>query len=435
VNNAKGGGVWDDLCSSIVPEWIDAGIGMEFTTFTRPGCPGPKSDVQTKNSYFKVRNMYGKESECRLFSLNIEKDAESILKALRFSMIYFPELTNFKSKTVFTASVPQLRMMNLPASKHQWISDTNPSDDGEESWIYKLFWDERTDPKHPEPVFQKGLNVIHVNWDDNPYLTEEDKAEIRGICGNDDDLYDRYVRGQWKSGGLRERHFKNYFSRDKHVIGCADSQDEEKWEVITPTKMCHELCTGWDLGDTNLAACIFEKVNPGSENYYYAVLDELVRVKSTSSLEDFVLEFMRKMEVLESQLDHKVMWSNWSDSQATDQYKANINGMDAMVVRAVSEGKIDLIGVPKGAGSVGKRISMAKRLFMKDKIFISANCKYIIEMLSELRKGSKPGEEVGRSDKFKHAFDALTYGLQMEEMYELQSNTLTNNMPRSQVIV
>lgn len=435
IPNAKGGGVWDDLLNDIMPEWIENMPGMEYTTFDGNGKPGAKTDVQSKSAYFKVKNFYGKESECRLFSLNNEMDIEAKLKSARFSMIYFPELSNFHSREVLAKSVPQLRMIGLPFHQHQWIADTNPAEEGEESWIYKVWYQERVDPTPKEPEIVKELELIEVGWNDNPYLTEMDRAEIRYHCNYDEILYDRYVKGLWVAGGMRERIFRNTWRPEVHIIGNAEETDETKWEVIQPSENCIELCTGWDLGNVNSAAVLLEKVNPNMPQFYFTILDEQAWIKENMPLDDFVLEFLPRMDLLEKMLGKKVSWNHWSDDQALKQYKSSIGGVDALVVRNASQGRIELVGAPKENGSVEKRVNLVKRLLVKNKLFVSANCKQTIEMFRELRRGNKPGEFIARTgDKYKHIFDAISYAIQMETINELFENIHPQSEPRSAVI-
>jgi len=423
IPNAKGGGVWDDLVQIVMPEWILANIGMSYATMDGNGVPGCKVDVTTKQVYFRINNMHGGESECRLFSLNNEDEVESKLKSTRFSMIYFSELSNFKTREVFSTSVPQLRMINLSRECHQWIADTNPSDEGEESWIYKVWYKERLVHDHPRPSFQKELCLIEMFWEDNPFLTEDDREEIRAICNYDDLLFDRYVKGIWATGGLRERHFKNYWRPAVHVVGDADHPDREQWEIALPSKDCISLIGGWDLGDINPAVVLLERVDSVKDGLsYFTVLDEIVRIGEAISTEEFTFEVMEHMEALEKIIGHKVEWNHWSDEQAIKQWRAAIGGMEASLVAKASGQEIILQGAPKEPGSVRLRVNMLKRLLARNRIFVSAHCFRVREMFLELRKGKGELDYVMRSNNaHKHPFDALSYALQMELIYEIDS--------------
>ena len=122
-------GVWEDLMRFVLPEWLESGIGMKFTTKDGSGRPGPRVDPITDDIFFRVTNYWGEEAELRLASLKSDDDVEAKVKSTRFSMLYFSELSNFKHRNVFVTSIPQLRMMHLDRKYHQWIADTNPSED------------------------------------------------------------------------------------------------------------------------------------------------------------------------------------------------------------------------------------------------------------------------------------------------------------------
>lgn len=409
-------GVWEDLMRFVLPEWLNSGIGMKFTTKDGSGRPGPRVDPITDDIFFRVTNYWGEEAELRLASLKSDDDVEAKVKSTRFSMLYFSELSNFKHRKVFVTSIPQLRMMHLDRQYHQWIADTNPSEEGPHSWIYKIFYEERTAKDHPKPNFQKDIGLIEVFWKDNPTFSQEDREEIESLCAHDPELFDRYARGLWTAGGLQERHFKDLFVQGKHVLGDVSSMNQENWEIISPSETCFELVVGWDTGDVNHAAIIFESVrNVEDGSFYFSILDECIWNHVQRPLEEFVWEVTEKMERLEKMLGRKVVWSHWSDESVIKHYRGSAGAFDAMVIYKASKERIMLQGVPKTPGSVQTRVQILKQLLSKDQVFISAQCTHTIDMFNNLRKGRTPAEYVPKfNNEHKHPFDALTYGLQME---------------------
>ncbi len=74
----------------------------------------------------------------------------------------------------------------------------------------------------------------------------------------------------------------------------------------------------------------------------------------------------------------------------------------------------------KPEGSVKLRVKILKLLIDQKRIKISANCKGVIRMLKDLKKGKSRLNFVV-SDENKHLFDALTYPLMVLCAEELKS--------------
>jgi phage terminase large subunit len=139
----KEGGVWADLIEMTVPEWINSnmvginGLPLEYVSENR-GIPGPRMDSATRTSSFRIRNYYSGESELIHLSLDNVAEVEAKFKGTRYSMIWFSELSEFDSLNVFTSTIQQLR---IGLWEHQqFIADTNPAVEGEDSWIYQLWY-------------------------------------------------------------------------------------------------------------------------------------------------------------------------------------------------------------------------------------------------------------------------------------------------------
>jgi len=453
MKNSKEGGTWSDMQRYILPEWINANIGLYYTTFSNEGTPGPKIIGDTRTPYFKIRNRYGTESECRLFSLDHVPDIVDKVKEQRFSCIYFSELMKFEDRLVLSATMPCLRMMHLRTDQHLWLADTNPSEEGDQSWIYKLWYQERLwsyedyvehckrDSIEPDSEadfkeFQSCLELIEMYPEDNIKLDPQVLRELKRHCQYDKGLYDRDVRGLWVYGdGDASRHFRATFNPEVHVLGSAESLDEDEWTVIKPSPASVELITGWDPGDVNHAAVIIDETLVNNKKHF-AVLEDLENIKQEVSIQDFTLAFMEKLEAIEADMGRKYsLERSYSDASAIEKYIAAGDTFAKFEVLAASNSRIDLIGVPKPSGSVRIRVKLIKQLLAEKRLLISANCSAVIRMLRDLKKGKGALNYVVQ-DKNKHIFDALSYPLLMECAEELlmQNDRLTVGVRRPLLI-
>jgi hypothetical protein len=131
-----------------------------------------------------------------------------------------------------------------------------------------------------------------------------------------------------------------------------------------------------------------------------------------------------KMEALEQHIGRPVVWRHWSDESALNRWRASSGAIDQLIVHAASNGKIRLEGCPKEPNSVIKRMSLLKRLMIKNQFYVSAQCANLIDTFTNLRKNMKAGMAgVAVGDPLKHVLDALTYGLTMETWDEMQDQT------------
>lgn len=441
MKNSKEGGPWSKLHRNILPEWIKAGIGIQYTTRTSEGRPGPKVTGDTRTPFFKIRNCHGGESECFLFSLDYVEDVEDKLKEMEFSMIYFSELDKFNSRKVLSVALPSLRMSHLRYDQQMWLADTNPSEEGEGSWIYEVWYVEKnlsydeykirqaemgreTMPERLFLQFQAGLRLVEIKPEENPWLDPRQLDELKTTYAYDPGLYARYVEGKWIYGdGDRSRHFRGFFKPNLHIIGNCESSNPDDWEYANPGRNCFELITGWDLGDTNHAACILEKTIINGKSHF-TMLDELVSLGEDISNEEFTLAFMELIDNLEFNAGKQFdLDRSWSDSSSIEKYSATGDTYPYLQVESASKGRIYLKRGPKKVpGSVQMRVKLLKQLLHQGRIKISAHCKFAIKMFKELKKGLSSLQYIPQGDENKHIFDALTYALLMECYEELEMN-------------
>jgi hypothetical protein len=276
--------------------------------------------------------------------------------------------------------------------------------------------------------FQKGLQLIEMFPEDNLRIDPRVLTELKMQCGYDKGLYDRDVLGKWVFGdGDASRHFRASFNEVIHVAGHAESPNEDEWEVIKPSPTSVELVTGWDTGDTNHAAVIID-TRIEKTKLCFCVLDELESIKQNVSLEDFTLAFLDIIKEIEHDMGVSYnLEQAYSDMAAIEKYSSTANSYPALEIKAASNGRLDLIGVPKPEGSVRLRVKILKQLLFQNRIKISANCKAIRRMLKDLKKGKSHLNYVV-PDENKHIFDALTYPLMIlcaEELKTFEERIVT----------
>ena len=417
IRSMTDGGIWQDLLEVALPIWFESGIGIEFTTTDPQGMPGPKTHYTPKTLLFRVRNMHGGESELKLISLEHDQEVKAKLKQSRWSLIWFSELSLFKSADVFRTSIMQLRMVHLKPWQMLWIADTNPSEEGVSSWIYKQWYLKQ--PTKENEIFCKSLRLIEVHLDDNPFIADGEKEYQRSLYKDDPGEFDREVDGKWTRGhGNKGKHFADVFIERAHVVGGGEGETDQ----INVSKNTDTLYVGWDLGTVNHSAVILEKniVQINNQEWtVWNVLDCLLYLGEQKTVSEFTLDFMLKMQEVQDINKRKMHFYHWADDSALNVYKGTAAGYDYLEVKAASNDAINLNGVQAPSGSVRMRVKLLRRLLRENRLWVSSRCTAVIEMLKECREGTTAKEYVD-NDLHKHTFDALTYPIYMESAYELQ---------------
>lgn len=445
TGSATDGGVWLDMVNEddgIVQQWCDARVMghdedtvFEYTTRNKEGKPGPISDGKTRTIYFRIRNYYGGESELRLISLQHEHEIAARFKSTRFSLMWFSELSNFNDPKVFSTSWEQLRMRHLQKHRHLWIADTNPAEEGEDSWIYKQFikkeldkalLDQIKEDDHARNMYESSMRRIHFQMSDNPYLTKTQIAIKRAHYAHDPGELARNCDGEWTKGhGNQGKHFADLFIPTIHVIGDEDSTIE-----VHPTTTT--LYTGWDIGSVAWHSMgIMEKrvvIDPKTQTEFsiWSVLDEVFSEHEQIQIGELGVRMLDKMNAIEEKYNRKFDWRHWSDESALNVFRASSGTFDYWEIQNATGGKIILNGVPRPDGSVVSRVRIIRRLLADRRLFIAGRCKEVISMMKLLRRGTPPGEgSIKRGsnyvawDRHKHTFDWISYVLFMECGHEL----------------
>lgn len=418
---ATDGGSWTDLIQ-IAREWIasgmlsDTGEPIDFTSFIRGEEEGgPKLDSKSRTPFFRIRNMHGGESECRLFSLDNENEIEAKVKGLRLSAAWCVELSTFKSERVMKLTISRLRSLHVAYEDQFWIADTNPAEEGKAHFAYKVFYQERTNPDHPDKEYQANLGLIEIFLEDNTKLDPRERRELESLYRDNPDEYDRFVLGLWPEGSSVRREAFADLVTDFHFLD----------QPIDVDRNTETLITGWDPGAKNSAFVLLEHRLINGLSYWMA-LTEVVVLDTEISITDFTFQCME--EIIRLQDFYRSRWGDtfpgfnyvhWSDNSATAYYRPQIGDFDAALVKKASGDQIELQGVEKPDGSVAEDVRMIRTLLREKRLFVGSNCPEIRKMLKQIKKGSR--HEIDPTDPLKHIFDALRYPIRAETLEDLNT--------------
>lgn len=421
--NLKAGaeGTYDDLTKpeGRVSEWVEGLRSAGFKVTKEP-----TFETDTKMRYFRIRNRHGTESEIQVHSIDREDKVAVRFKQMRFSLIYMCEADGFKNLDTMLYLSDQLRVEHLPYEAHQFLIDCNPADEGEDHFLFQKF--QLTDLGRSSDCTDPEYASFHFVMDDNPFIPEQEKQDVFKKWSYDQEKLDRFYYGLWrrsKEGAVFERQFKP----EIHVIGSIQSPNPEEHTILTPDASCFELPSGWDLGDSTNHALIVGAKRVVDKLPVFDIIDEWFSNDSNTTPEDIVRIWIEKEErwakyMKQAHSKDKLVWHQWSDSSAMRRLTAASNSMAGELSR-VSGGRVNLIGVRKQPGSVETRINMLQRLLFEDRIFVSASCTHVIDMLKYIKflptSSKKQVRQIDRYNKWKHILDALTYMLSYESAMEL----------------
>lgn len=433
IRSIKSSGVWQDLVTSEIGirQWLRAGIGFEYDT-------EPKITGDTKMSFFRIRNMYGTTSECQVHSLEHDHEVEQKFKGTRYTMFYLPEADLFKSESVLQILADQLRSETVAFADYQILLDCNPAEEGEEHWIHRSFYRKCGEDGEPfSKTRAEKYQYYEFFLEDNPYISEEEKQDIRDQYAHDKIKQARYVFGKWErdtAGGV----FEDVWSEQRHVVGSTNGPKDD-WQILIPNQYSHEFSVGLDTGDVNHAASFICPRETDTETIF-DLIDELVVVDRQISLADFTEGLLEKKDSWEKIVrdlygaNHKIVWRYWSDPSAAERYRSAADSFDAKIIRNVSDGQIVLGFASKGAGSVKRRKDLLRRLLFQNRLLVSAQCRSHIEMFRYLKPGPSQAEPVQRSSVHKHCFDSLTYCLMNEAPAELDKRNQATVIRKPRII-
>lgn len=476
-------GIWKDFTEVIIPKWIGGNFGMQWVRrpFIMGSTKKPTCEItNVKILDYDVSGLDPKDYEknadelrelgattiIQLESLKVEEEAEDRFKPRRYSCIYVPELSSFRYRKTFDTWTECLRLIGLPSDKHLFLADTNPADEGVDSWIYQVWFelmDMETDDVDPQELALRD-NLARVDFDisDNIFDTPGRIAELKAKYYHDKDLYDRYINGKWVTAS-EDAIFHTVYRPHVHEVGEQETPANKEPETMVPEENCFELKGGWDLGVTNSAFCIAERVYriekkvvgvdiepvngepPGrvveKRVPVFKFIDELVVTGESFSMEDFVLEALKKIQYWERFIGRPISWRHWSDRSAFDMHNPVTTRYHHQIVFDASSGKITLEAVQRGPGSVAQRVDLWKKCLFDDRLFFSrTNCPRTIQMNKSIKRGKSSVAVISKGSVHKHPFDAASYILSAEIPEELQREVIKNLLaqrrkPESQVAV
>lgn len=422
-------GFWELLTESIIPEWIAGEFGMDWAPRGRPRQKGT-----TKKLVCAVMNKYGNVSKIQLDSIKEERDVEKNFFNRYFSMIYVSEAALVMRKySTYVALLSCFRRKGVEQDDYVYLLDTNPGPLGEDEHLYKTFYVLRVQNAEmltpTEQIQQKGLRLLEIFLDDNPYLSMERKEEIKSTYRDDPELWARYGLGQWRKvtvGAL----FAGAFLPAIHLVGEERSEIEE---ILVPEPNCVELMTGWDFGPVNPVVEICEEFfcqfeadkagDPPKELACFKFIDELAIYEEDLSLGDFTQLVCERMDLWEKIVGKQILWTHYSDRSAFDVKESIANIYQYQEVYAASNGRINLQPVDKRPGSVPASIRHWRRMLIQQRLLFSAQmCPKIVEMHRQLTAG-KSGP-IATKSIHKHPFDAGRYIITRRCWSELQDQII-----------
>jgi hypothetical protein len=469
-------GVWTAMSRIILPDWISGNFGMRWMN-GRNGEPKGTPHIEnvtkkptcmfTNRHSFKDDKWTGDYSQISLESLKNEDEVEERFKGKEYTGIFVNELSKFTNRRTFDTLILALRSMRGHLKKDQFIflADTNPAEEGTESWIYKLWyelrlmdddklWSEfpdddterKADARHPLVPIRDSLQLIEFSVDDNLSMTDEDKLNLKSSLSHDPDLLARYYYGKWVTASA-DAIFRGVFRPLIHVVPDAKQLILPDPDVLWPQPGCFELILSIDPGATNFASFIMEKYteqrlvkrlatdNEGNfimdngrhreisemrDVICFKVLDELVIVGEDFHLADYVEELTRMMVMWEWAIGKpgQTMWRMWSDRMVFDVKIPFTDNFWHQSIHAASGGKIVLMAAERGRGSVAAGIDLLRKLLFERRILFSGTrCPHVINMLKSIKKGKTAASPVSAGSIWKHSLDGLRYGL-VSELYD-----------------
>lgn len=436
-------GVWRALTVNTIPNWINAGLLKWHKQ--------PYTANVSKRPTCSIVNNFGTVSEFQLDSLKYEHEVEERFKSREFTCIYVPELSNFHEEKTFNIWSECLRALHLTDDQFLFLADTNPADDGEESWIYQKWFvmPRMTYPEYCEhchkkdlPVsseaafesYKKSLALVQFTIDDNPFLTQERIDRLIRTYDGDPDLYDRYILGLWKKAS-RDALFAKVFRPIRHVVGEIETPANPEPEMMAPEAvrrpdMPVTLITGWDPGSgTNSSFHIIEKTmtirmnSEGKpvERSLFKVLDELAIIDQDHSLEEFVAAAVRKMEFWQTLVGRDVNWVHWSDRSVFDMKEPRHLKYYHQIIYEASDGLVVLRAADRGPNTVRQRVSLMRKLLFEDRLLFSNTlAPKAIEMCRSMRPGTSELMPIQKGSKHKHVFDSIMYAIASEAFDEIE---------------
>lgn len=436
-------GIWKKIVEVTIPNWIDSGMGMKWVK-------KPYIANVSKRPACSVTNAFGTETSLQLDSLKFEKEVEDRFKGREFSMMYIPELSHFREKKTFDIWSECLRGSHLRDDQFLFLADTNPADDGEDSWIYYLWFvlpqltyleycdrcrklDAAVLSESAFDSYKASIGSLTFNIEDNIFLSKERIERLEATYFSDPDLYDRYILGLWKKAST-DALFHRVFRPRFHIRGEIETPGNPDPMILIPQPSTSRMPTGWDPGaGVNSAFAIIEKTSgritlPSGklvEKSIFNVLDEVVITGEDHSLDEFTEKCVEVMEWWENRMGQPYDWDHWSDRSVFDMKEPRHKKYYHQIIYEASNGLITLKSADRGPGSIQQRIHLLRKLLFEGRIFFSNDkTPRAIEMCRSMRAGTSSLMPIQKGSPHKHIFDAIMYCVASEAYDEIDDSII-----------
>ena len=383
-------GVLHDLENLVLPKWGE-GMGLEFTT--------SKLDPNTKDRHLWIGNRFNGWAKVLLVSIPYAEAVEPRIKGISPSFIYVDELTNCNGREYFIYPAAQLNRRSNIEGPQQYTASCNP--EGPSNWVYKMFFEEVLDEETGDA--DPDYSVFHVPISENTHrLPPEYLRSLQQILRHDPVEQRRLILGEWVDRPSGEALFKDYFSPEIHIRG-----DEMSGKGLIPNPE-HPIIVGYDLGQV-FSSVTFLQSLPTEDGAVWLVFDEVDHLGEKILYRNLVREIIQRMDYWNRRAEHEFKFMHISDESAINQWHPGGEGSyDAWDVERYSEGRIKLVGCPKGQGSVEARVRLLSNKLFQDEFYVSATCRNAVEMLHQL-SGDKKNPSKPKRSRYIHKFDSITY--------------------------
>lgn len=410
-SSATEGGAWEKLNSQVLPEWRD-GIDLDFTD--------PKMDDQ-KNRYIFIANSFGGWSKVVLKSIPHGENIRGRIKGIEASYFFFDEIVEANSPDYFVVPAQQLRRPT--GAPRQFVAACNPSDQGEESWVWKAFVQRPAKESGQQVTIPEGggrlqglppeYGVYHVPLSENVHWSEAQKEEYRKTLMiesvNDESAIDRLIHGLWVARPTGQGLFKGFFNETLHVRGSA-----QRGIGLVPLAG-FPLILGYDLGQVWHSITFMQMIPTKSGRTVWLVFDEVDRLNERVLFKVLAREVKERIRFWRKKCNHPFQVLHIADESAVNQWRPDSGSYDAWEFekefnRDLEPGELRarIMGCPKGPGSVEARVRMLQSMLATEEVFISDTCPIAKKMLLGLdSEKDSPGRP--RRGPWIHKFDSVTY--------------------------
>ena len=378
------------------------GLEGEYALITRT-CDTFERNIRNMLEDFlgiKAVNWKSGHRTCNIFGKKVyvigadDERAESKIRGPTFAGAYVDEIT------IIPESVFKMLISRCAMRGAKIFGTTNP--DSPYHWLKRDFLD--------NPKIQKDIASWQFKLDDNPQLTEEDKAYLkRQYTGL---WYQRFIEGKWVQA---EGSVYEFFTEERCVINTA------------PSYTCSYI-VGIDYGTTNPCAFILIGIdrdkypNYWVESEYYFDSKQHQRQKTDTEYAEDLQKFIEGRPIEGIYLDPSAV------SFRMELLKQGVN--------KIYEAKNDVI----------PGIHFLRNLLWNGTLKILSNCKNVIkEMQSYVwdNKAAEKGEDKPKKQN-DHTIDAIRYAMfsylftsnshpltptDIDKMYN-ESREINNSLPR-----